>query len=349
MARVAIIGTGWGARVQVPAFREAGLEVVAIAGHDREKTRRIAGELGVRALDSWRDVLATDADLISVVTPPFEHLEMAVGALESGKHVLSEKPTAMSSAEAEMLLATAKRHPERIAIIDHELRFLPAWLETKRLLPELGAVRYADVRYASPARGDRTRAWNWWSDEASGGGIWGAVGSHFVDALRYFGMDVKSVSAQLETIIAERPFDGSPREVTTDDYGAVQLRFTDGAVAAIHLSVVSAGPDEPSVITIHCEGGAIRLTGEEALLSTGRQPYRRIAGSDLQERPGNSPGGAFGTGTLLLGQALRSAIDDGNRGALAPAATFADGLAQQRILDAARESSRAGGWVRVEE
>ena len=104
-----------------------------------------------------------------------------------------------------------------------------------------------------------------------------------------------------------------------------------------------------SVITIHCEEGAIRLTGEEALLSTGRQPFRRIAGSELHERPGNSPGCAFGTGTLLLGQALRAAIDEGNREALAPAATFADGLAQQRILDAARESSRAGGWVRIEE
>jgi len=62
----------------------------------------------------------------------------------------------------------------------------------------------------------------------------------------------------------------------------------------------------------------------------------RIAGGDLSQRPGNSPGGAFGTGTYLLGVALRRAIDDGDRSALAPAATFEDGLAQQRVLDAAR-------------
>ncbi|MFZ2492765.1 MAG: Gfo/Idh/MocA family oxidoreductase, partial [Thermoanaerobaculia bacterium] len=145
MARIGIIGTGWGARVQVPAFREAGLEVIGIAGHDRERTRRTAGDLGVEPFDAWRDLVAADVDLISVVTPPSEHLEMTIRALESGRHVINEKPTAMSAAEAEMLVAAAARHPERIALLDHELRFLPAWLEARRLVEELGPVRYAEV------------------------------------------------------------------------------------------------------------------------------------------------------------------------------------------------------------
>jgi len=71
--------------------------------------------------------------------------------------------------------------------------------------------------------------------------------------------------------------------------------------------------------------------------------FARIAGGDLQQRAGNSPGGAFGTGTLLLARAVRAAIESGNREALAPAATFEDGLAQQRVLDAARRSSENGG------
>src|SRR5260221_5656154 len=177
MTRVGIIGTGWGARVQVPAFREAGLEVVAIAAQDTEKTRRTAAELGLTPFDDWRALLAGDIDLITIVTPPSEHLAMATAALDAGKHVLCEKPTALHAGEAEELVAAASRHPRQLALIDHELRFLPSVLAARTA--DIGALRYAEARYASPARGDRTRAWNWWSDASRGGGGWGAVGSDF--------------------------------------------------------------------------------------------------------------------------------------------------------------------------
>src|SRR5512135_1196443 len=97
MARIGIIGTGWGARVQVPMFREAGLDVIAIAGHSREKTEKIANELGVRAIAKWRDLIVLDLDLVTLVTPPAEHLEMASAAIAAGKHVICEKPTALTA------------------------------------------------------------------------------------------------------------------------------------------------------------------------------------------------------------------------------------------------------------
>ena len=74
MARVGIIGTGWGARVQVPAFREAGLEVVAIVGHNAERTRKIAGQLDVEPFGDWRKLIASNVDLVTIVTPPSEQL-----------------------------------------------------------------------------------------------------------------------------------------------------------------------------------------------------------------------------------------------------------------------------------
>ncbi|HYH07424.1 MAG TPA: Gfo/Idh/MocA family oxidoreductase [Thermoanaerobaculia bacterium] len=347
MAKIGIVGTGWGARVQVPTLREAGLEVVAIAGHQRERTRQIADELGVRPHDDWRDVVtAPDVDLVSIVTPPSEHREMALAALAAGKHVLLEKPTAMSVAEAEELVAAAQRVPERVTLIDHELRFLPQWRETReRLRDAIGDVRYAEVRYASPARGDRSRAWNWWSDAGRGGGIWGAVGSHFVDALRYFGMEVESVQAMMRTTIEHRPFEDGTRAVTSDDFTSVDLRLRGGAVAVMTFSAVSSGPDESSMLTIYGERGALRFVGEEVALSQGGKPFALFAGGPMEQRPGNSPGGAFGTGTLHLGRALRAALDQGDRIALAPAATFDDGLMQQRVLDAARQSAKQGGWI----
>jgi predicted dehydrogenase len=348
MARIGIVGTGWGTRVQVPLFREAGLQVVAIAGFNRDKTRETAASLDLEPFDDWRELVSSAAvDLVSIVTPPAEHREMAVATLEAGKHVLCEKPTAMSVGEAEELVAAAKARPDRIALIDHELRFLPAWRETRERMSEIGAIRYAEVRYASPSRGDRSRAWNWWSDASRGGGIWGAVGSHFADALRYFGMEFEAAQALLHTIIDHRPFGDATRDVTSDDWASVHFRMRGGAVATMSFSAVSSGPDENSMMTIYGESGALRFAGEEVLLSKGGAPFTRLAGSEMAKRPGNSPGGAFGTGTLHLGRALRAALDEGDRNALAPAATFEDGLMQQRVLDAARRSSAEGGWALV--
>jgi predicted dehydrogenase len=352
MARVGIIGTGWGARVQVPAFREAGLEVVAIAGHNAERTRKIAGELDVEPFDDWRKLIASKIDLVTIVTPPSEHLEMATSALNAGKHVLCEKPTALNADEADQLLTAAWKHPDQISLIDHELRFLPSFRAARERIGELGGIRYAEVRYASPSRGDRTRAWNWWSDAEQGGGIWGAVGSHFVDALRFLGMEIEAVQATLRTIIDKRPFENGTRDVTSDDFADVSLRLnnglTNGAIASMTFSAVASGPDEPTTLTIHGEEGAMRLVGEDLLTAMRGEPFTAATKSSRADRKGNSAGGAFGTGTYFLGRALKTALDDNDRAALANAATFEDGLIQQSVLDAARKSSRnKGTWTTV--
>lgn len=348
MARIGIIGTGFGAKVQAPLFRQAGLDVVAIAGFHRDKTRRVAEELGVRPHDDWRELIASpDVDLVSVTAPPSEHRAMAIAALDAGKHVLCEKPTALNAREAEELVAAARRHPDQIAIIDHELRFVPSWREARTRFGEIGPLRYAEVRYSSPSRGDRSREWNWWSDAARGGGIWGAVGSHFIDALRFFGMEIEAARAIFRTIIDRRPFGDGTREVTSDDFTSVDLRLRGGATATMLLSAVSSGPDEPSALMFHGESGAIRIVATEVLISRGGAWFETLSSVPAEKLLGNSPGGAFGTGTLHLGHALRAALDDGDRSALSPAATFEDGLMQQRVLDAARQSSTDGRWVGV--
>ena len=113
------------------------------------------------------------------------------------------------------------------------------------------------------------------------------------------------------------------------------------------LNAVASGPDEQAVITIHGESGAMRLIGAELLMAKRGESYARVAGEEMPKLPGNSMGGAFGSGTIELARALKRAIDDCDRSALAPAATFRDGLAQQRVLDAARRSSANGGrWER---
>ena len=348
MAKIAIIGTGWGARVQVPAFRKAGLDVVALAGRDATKTQETADRLGVStATDDWTKLLDDGSiDLVSIVTPPSTHSEMALAALRAGKHVLCEKPTAMNADEALQMLREAESRPDQISLIDHELRFLPSWSSARARLPEIGPVRHAEVRYQSPSRASSDRPWNWWSDAGQGGGVLGAVGSHAIDALRHFLGELEAVQASLETFIRTRPFGDSQREVTSDDYASLHLRFSSGARASISLSVV-ASVDEPTTITLHAENGGLRLR-ESSLYhaEAGRNWVEQT--SEKEPATGDSPGGAFGTATIHLAHALRRALDDGDRQALAPGATFRDGLMQQRALDAARASHRSNGsWVEV--
>lgn len=349
MATIAIIGTGWGSRAQVPAFRRAGLEVVAIAGHDPDKTRRIAEDLGVNAFESAEELIdRAEVDLVSIASPPATHCPLAIRAIERGRHVLCEKPTALTAAEAEQMLRTAERHPDRIALIDHELRLLPAWREAKRRIGELGAIRYAEVRYASPSRSDPERAWNWWSDAAQGGGIWGAVGSHYVDAVRYFAGEIDAVRASMRTFVRERPDgEGRARSVTADDFAAVHLRLASGALAAMTFTVV-APVDEDTGLTLVGERGAFRLAGVSLFHASLKGEWKEIVPGERLDMAGDTPGGAFGTGTVHLGRALGAALDEGTRDALAHAATFADGLRQQEVLDAARRSSEAGeAWTTV--
>jgi predicted dehydrogenase len=348
MAKVGVIGTGWGARVHVPTFRDAGLDVVAIAGHDPAKTRKTAQELSLEPME-WQQLIARpDIDLVTVVTPPSEHVKIAIAALDANKHVLCEKPTAVSADEAEQLVRASQRHPDRVALIDHELRFVPSWREARHRIASIEPIRYFEARYSSPNWGDRSRPWKWWNDEKQGGGVWGAVGSHLVDAMRYLIGDIREVQALLHTFVRQRPRDTGERAVTADDFAAVHLRLASGAVAALTCSAVSGGPDEPTITTIHGESGALRLSGEELLSAKRGEPFARVAGGEMSKRPGNSMGGAFGTGTYHLGLALRAAIDEGKRDALAPAATFRDGLEQQRVLDAARRSAQHDGrWETV--
>jgi len=333
----------------VPAFQSAGLEIAGIAGSDPEKTRRTSQKLGVRAFQDWRALVGEAAiDLVSIVTPPSKHAVMALAALEAGKNVLAEKPTALDASEAQRMAEAAERHPGQLALIDHELRFLPAWREARRRMSQIAPLRYLEARYSSPGRADRTRPWNWWSDASQGGGVWGAVGSHLVDALRYFAGEVEAIQAFLHTFIAERPTDAGTRRVTSDDFAAVHASLESSAFATMTLSVV-AGVDEPSTLTVHGERGALRLERENLWAASPGGDWVQQLEGEAPMLPGNSPGGAFGTGTLYLGRALRAALDDGDRDALAPAATFADGLEQQRILDAARRShANDGRWENVE-
>jgi predicted dehydrogenase len=335
-----IIGTGWGARIQVPAFRAVGLEVVALAGSQPAKTAEIAADLGVSwHTADWRELLAhPEVAWVSIVTPPNLHQEMALAALAAGKHVLCEKPTALNATEAAAMQAAAAAQPELFALIDHELRFLPAIRHARALIADgaIGTPRHADMRVISSGRSDPTRPWNWWADAAQGGGSLGAIGSHAIDLLRYLLSDeVAQARGMINSFIAERPdAAGTLLPVTADDFATATLRFRRGSIATITTSGV-ARLDEPSSATIYGSAGTLRFSAGQLLHAEPNAPFRDITPAHTEQFPAGIEGD-FPQGTVYIGRAI-AAAQQGDHSALAPAATFADGLAIQQVLDAIRE------------
>ncbi|MEF3275255.1 MAG: Gfo/Idh/MocA family oxidoreductase [Chloroflexus sp.] len=338
---IGIIGTGWGARVQIPAFRAAGLTVTALAGSNPTKTAQIARELAVPfATANWRELIERDdVQLVSIVTPPHLHREMAEAALAAGKHVLCEKPTALNVSEAEAMLMAAQSYTDRLALIDHELRFLPAVQAARARVTagEIGEVRAAEVRFVASSRADPQRLWDWWSDREAGGGVLGAIGSHQIDLLRFILADeVAAVQGTVQTFIKQRPdAAGSWRSVTSDDYTTAILHFAGGAVATLTATVV-ARTNEPLTLTIYGSAGTLRFSGGKLALGIDGE-FKDITPPHTVDLPAALTG-EFPQATVYLGYALRAALT-GQRDAVAPAATFVDGLAIQRVLDAIRGGS----------
>ena len=171
---VGIIGTGFARTTQLPAWVSVpGARVVAVASGRRENAERVARDFDIPFVASdWREVVAHDeVNLVSIVTPPVTHAEMAVAALEAGKAVLCEKPMAMNAEETGRMCEAA-RAAGKLALIDHELRFLPVRRRMRELVQggELGRVRHAKFLFRGGSRALADTPWSWWSDERAGGG-----------------------------------------------------------------------------------------------------------------------------------------------------------------------------------
>jgi predicted dehydrogenase len=348
--RVGMIGTGFGSLVQIPAFRaHARAEVVAVASGTPGKAKKTADALGVpHAFDDWQKLVAADLDLVSITTQPSLHHPMALAALAAGRHVLCEKPMAMSTREAEDMLAHGDQ-AKRVHVIDHELRFNPNRRKVRRLIAEgfVGVPRHALLTIVNSGRHDPAKPWGWWYDEAQGGGLLGAVGSHQVDLLRYWLGEIAAVTGTIGAFVPERPApDGhGRRRVTADDYSSFSLRFRSGAVGTVVLSSVATHAVGPRA-EVWGDAGSLVLDDADRLWG-GKlgEPLAELTEAEtLPTPPGMQYVSLWGLSFVRLVDHLVQAALDG--APVAPAATFRDGVAVQRVLDAVRQSSRSG-WVTV--
>lgn len=356
---IGVIGTGFARRVQIPAFRTCpNAEIVSVASASLENARGTAEEFGIGHFsDDWRETaLHVDVHLVCITTPPKLHREMVLFALEHGKHVLCEKPMAMNVAEAEEM-ADAARLSSRLAIIDHELRFLPGRRVAREMLGKgaIGEVRHAKAIFQAPHRGDPAIPWNWWSDAEMGGGALGAIGSHIIDSFHWFlGAAVTEVFCQLHAHIRERADkSGTVRAVTADDQANMILRFDDsdlvsGATGLVSISMTES-PGFRNRVEFYGPEGTLRVDhrGEVFLAKTGDTGFIEIA-VDLGAPVDGVADTGFSRGFMSFAPSIIDAIRNG-RNQVDEAATFEDGLRVQRVLDASRESSSLGKTLSIGE
>lgn len=354
---VGIIGAGFARSTQIPGFLASnGARVLAIASAHREHAEQVAREFEIEHVaQTWRElVLREDIDLVSIVTPPATHLEMTLAALDAGKAVLCEKPMAMSASEADEMRRRANE-TGRLALIDHELRFLAGRRRMRQMLRagEIGRVYHAKLLYRADSRARPDRPWDWWSDAERGGGTLGAIGSHAVDAFRWLlETEISQVFCQLGTHIRERADkqSGEMLAVTSDDEANLLLRFRDGALnegatGAISMSVVESGRPEHR-LEIFGSHGALRLDGDELWRSaTGAARWEKIE-VEAEDVGAGMRDNEWSRGFTLFARALTEALRNGVT-SMPDAATFEDGYRTQLVLDAARRAQESGCWANV--
>jgi predicted dehydrogenase len=343
--RIGFIGSGFARRVQLPGLAFVpGAKATAIASGRRANAETVAREFGLAHVftDGTELARSPDVDLVVVSSTPDSHARYAIAALEAGKHVLCEKPMALAALEAAQMVTASTQHPDRLAWIDHELRYEPNRRRARELIRSnaIGEVRHVELSLKPYLRGDgrpQTSAapWNWWFDASRGGGILGAVGSHLIDLCRFWtGSEISYVAGLVETFVKQRKDDtGTLRPVTADDFASCVLRTSSGAVATITLSTVAHhGTGHHGQIT--GSEGTLVLSGETKLeLGRAGGPLEDISATDdLWEKikPNNMWARSF---VRLIGemvQVIRGGTPQGEP------ATFRDGWQVQRVLDAVR-------------
>ena len=373
----AIAGTGFMGPAHAEALRRLGVPIVGVLGSTPEKSRRAAAALALpRAYDSYEELLADPAvQVVHVTTPNRLHYPMARAALERGKHVLCEKPLAMTSQQSAELVEIARRSG-RAAGVNYNIRFYPLCLEARERVRagELGAVHSVQGSYVQDwLLFDTDYNWRVLADEGGALRAVADIGTHWLDLVQTItGLKVEAVCADLQTIhpVRRRPkgevqtFAGTlgqaaelePTEITTEDVGAVLLRFRGGARGCLWVSQATAGRKN----RLSYELGGARA----ALAWDSERPNELWIGR--RDRPNELllkdpsllaeavrgfvgyPGGHNEGYPDTFKQCFRAFYDYVQAGDLAAPPTFptfADGHDEIRLCEAILESHRTQGWV----
>jgi predicted dehydrogenase len=335
----------------VPAFEQK-----VLVGRDAAAVAEAAAKYGwAESATDWRTVIERDdIDIVDICAPGWMHADIAIAALEAGKHVLVEKPLANTLAEAELMTAAAAKARAKgvQSMIGFNYRRVPALALARELIAEgrLGTVRHVRAAYLQDWLSDAQAPMTWrLRKETAGSGALGDIASHAIDQVQYLsGQTVTEATGTLKTFILERPGGDGMEEVNVDDTAWATFWLTGNMGASVEASRVATGQKNSLRIEVYGSKGALTFDLEnlnelgflDATLPVREQGFRRI----LVNEPEHPYLQAWWPQGHIIGwehtfthqvRDFLLAIKDGT----APSPSFEEGLQVQRVLAAVEESA----------
>jgi predicted dehydrogenase len=371
--RAGVVGTGFIGAVHVEALRRLGVEMVGVVGSSPERAQ--AKQLAP-VIDSYEQLLADDTvEVVHLTTPNHLHHAQVKQALAAGKHIVCEKPLALTSQESAELLELAESSG-LVHCTNFNIRFYPQVQQARALVADgaVGVVWNVHGGYLQDWLLLPTD-WNWRLQPEKGGALRAVadIGSHWLDLAQFvIGKKVESLLADLATTIPVRrrpareietfaPADDVEREdapMSTEDLAHILLRFDDGARGSLVVSQVSAGRRNSLRFEVDGSGGSLAWDSErneELWLGHRGKPNELLPRDPSLFRPEASartglPAGhaeGFAETFKELYRAVYAAVAAGGPPHEPDYPTFADGHWENVLGDAVALSNRERRWVEV--
>ncbi|WP_458355467.1 Gfo/Idh/MocA family protein [Peribacillus frigoritolerans] len=358
----------------IPFFFKTNAKPVlkAISGRNEEALKESAEDMGWESYETdWRKLIERDdIDVIDIVTPNHTHAEIAIAAAEAGKHIITEKPLALTLEEAKRMHEAVEKY-DVIHMICHNYRFVPAIQFVKKLIEDgrLGEIYHFRANYLQDFIMDPEFPLIWrLKKEISGSGSLGDIGAHSIDLARFLVGEIKEVVGTTETFIKERPLgemtgglraqvnSNATGEVTVDDAVAFIARFENGALGTFEATRFAGGNRNKNTFEINGEKGSVRWNMEsmndlDVYFSDdeqGLQGFRTISCTEVQHPYAEAywtAGHIIGyehTFIHLLYEFLNGIVTN-----IQPEPNFKDGVKNQAILTAIEQSSNNRQWEQI--
>jgi predicted dehydrogenase len=371
--RAGVVGTGFIGAVHVEALRRLGVEVVGVVGSTPERARAKAL---APVIDSYDALLADGrVDVVHLTTPNYLHHPQVKQALDAGKHVVCEKPVAMTSEQSAELLELAERSG-LVHCANFNLRFYPQAQQARALVENgaLGEVWNVHGGYLQDWLLLPTD-WNWRLQPEKGGELRAVadIGSHWLDLVQFVvGRRVESLLAdmattipvrrrpahEIETFVSADEVEREDAPMATEDLAHILLRFEGGSRGSLVVSQVSAG--RKNSLRFEVDGSRAALAwdsehNEELWLGHRGEPNEHLLrdpallAPDARSRTGLPGGHAEGFAETFkeLYRAVYTAVAAGGPPEAPDYPTFADGHWENVLGDAVALSNRERRWVEV--
>ncbi len=375
--RAGLIGSGFIGPVHIEALQRLGVRVTAIAGGDRAKD--VAAKWNIPNVHLNYDCAALinspEVDVVHITSPNKEHAPQALAALKAGKHVVCEKPLAMSAKESAVLVREAAKRPKQIFAVNYNVRFYPAVLQMRA---DLAAGRLGRILHI---QGSYFQDWllkpsdfNWRLLPSEGGELRAVsdIGTHWMDTVSFILREpIASVYARLGIAHAKRLRPTGPVQtftntqdtkgwksypVETDDFASILLEWNSGVHANLSVSQVAAGRKNSIRMEIYGTEGSVAWDSETPnTLHYGSRELNHVShracpgfAQDIAGYTDYPPGHAegFPDSFKMLYRAVYGEIANG-RGQETLYATAEDGHHELKVCDAIIKSNATKKIVKI--